>query len=120
MKVSEDIQQHRNMLGVKKPRHFQPLEEAALKDKKSQIILTPEGVPDDAEELDPEITTRYIWVEGHFRCKLVVRRKFKDPRGKYYYINLPGIYKNPMGRTEATESVIALVYMLHGEQRMTD
>ena len=43
-----------------------------------------------------------------------------DPRGKYYYINLPEEYKNPMGRTEATESVIALVYMLHGEQRMTD
>ena len=49
-----------------------------------------------------------------------VRRKFKDPRGKYYYINLPEEYKNPMGRTEATESVIALVYTLHGEQRMTD
>ena len=43
-----------------------------------------------------------------------------DPRGKYYYINLPEEYKNPMGRTEATESVIALVYTLHGEQRMTD
>ena len=50
----------------------------------------------------------------------LVRRKFKDPRGKYYYINLPEEYKNPMGRTEATESVIALVYTLHGEQRMTD
>ena len=43
-----------------------------------------------------------------------------DPRGRYYYINLPEEYKNPMGRTEATESVIALVYTLHGEQRMTD
>ena len=119
MKVSEDIKQRKNMLGVKKPRNLQPLEEAALKDKKSQIILTPEGVPDDAEELEPEISTRYIWVEGHFRCRLVVRRKFKDPRGNYYEVKLPEKYKNPMGRTEATESVIALVYTLHGEQRMT-
>ena len=120
MKVREDIRQRKNMLGVKKPRNLQPLEEAALRDKDSQIILTPDGVPNDAEELEPEISTRYIWVEGHFRCKLVVRRKFKDPRGNYYEVKLPEKYKNPMGRTEATESVIALVYTLHGEQRMTD
>ena len=118
--VMEAAKQRKDMKGIEKPRKFQPLEEAALKDKGSQIILTPEGLPDDAEELEPEISTRYFWVEGHFRCKLVVRRKFKDPRGKYYYINLPEEYKNPMGRTEATESVIALVYTLHGEQRMTD
>ena len=118
--VMEAAKQRKDMKGIEKPRKFQPLEEAALKDKGSQIILTPEGLPDDVEELEPEISTRYFWVEGHFRCKLVVRRKFKDPRGKYYYINLPEEYKNPMGRTEATESVIALVYMLHGEQRMTD
>ena len=118
--VMEAAKQRKDMKGIEKPRKFQPLEEAALKDKGSQIILTPEGLPDDVEELEPEISTRYFWVEGHFRCKLVVRRKFKDPRGKYYYINLPEEYKNPMGRTEATESVIALVYTLHGEQRMTD
>ena len=118
--VMEAAKQRKNMLGVKKPRNLQPLEEAALRDKDSQIILTPEGVPDDAEELEPEISTRYIWVEGHFRCKLVVRRKFKDPRGNYYEVKLPEKYKNPMGRTEATESVIAMVYTLHGEQRMTD
>ena len=118
--VMEAARQRKNMLGVKKPRNLQPLEDAALRDKDSQIILTPEGVPDDAEELEPEISTRYIWVEGHFRCKLVVRRKFKDPRGNYYEVRLPEEYQNPMGRTEATESVIALVYTLHGEQRMTD
>ena len=118
--VMEAAKQRKDMKGIEKPRKFQPLEEAALKDKGSQIILTPEGLPDDVEELEPEISTRYFWVEGHFRCKLIVRRKFKDPRGKYYYINLPEEYKNPMGRTEATESVIALVYTLHGEQRMTD
>ena len=120
MKVKEGIEQRKNMKGVEKPRNPQPLEEAALKDNNSQIILTPEGVPDDAEELEPDITTRYIWVEGHLRCKVIVRRKFKDPRGNYYYVNLPEKYKNPMGRTEVTESVIALVYTLHGESRMTD
>ena len=120
MKVKEGIKQRKNMKGVEKPRNFQPLEEAALNDKNSQIILTPEGVPDDAEELEPEITTRYIWVEGHFRCKVIVRRKFKDPRGNYYQVNLPERYKNPMGREKVTESVIALVYTLHGENRMTD
>ena len=119
-KVSAEIRQRRNMQGVSKPRKFQPLEEAALNDKDSQIILTPEGLPDDAEELEPDITTRFIWVEGHIRCKLVVKRKFKDPRGNYYYVNLPEKYKNPMGREKVTESVIALVYTLHGENRMTD
>jgi hypothetical protein len=116
----EAAKQRKDMKGVEKPRNPQPLEEAALNDKDCQIILTPEGVPDDAEELAPDITTRYFWVEGHFRSKVIIRRNFKDPRGKFYYINLPAEYKNPMGRTEATESVIALVYMLHGEQRMTD
>ena len=58
LKVNEDIKQRKNMLGVKKPRNLQPLEEAAFLDKDSQIILTPEGVPDDAEELDPEERTR--------------------------------------------------------------
>ena len=120
MKVKEEIRRRKDMKGVEKPRNRQPLEEAALNDKDSQIILIPEGIPDDAEELEPDITTRYIWVEGHFRCKVIVRRKFKDPRGKYYYVNLPEKYKNPMGRTEVTESVIALVYTLHGESRMTD
>ena len=118
--VMEAAKQHRDMQGVPKPRNIQPLEEAALQDKNSQIILTPEGLPNDAEELEPDITTRYIWVEGHFRCKVIVRRKFKDPRGNYYYVNLPEKYKNPMGREEVTESVIALVYTLHGENRMTD
>ena len=117
--VMEAANQRKNMLGVKKPRNLQPLEEAAFLDKDSQIVLTPECVPDDAEELAPEISTRYIWVEGHFRCKQVVRRKFKDPRGNYYEVKLPEKYKNPMGRTKATESVIALVYTLHGDQRMT-
>ena len=118
-RVSDEIRQRKNMKGKGKPRNIQPLEEAALKDKNSQIILTPEGLPDDAEELEPEITTRYIWVEGHFRCKVIVKRKFKDPRGKYYYVNLPEKYRNPIGREAVTESVIALVYVLHGEHRMT-
>ena len=118
--VMEAAKQRKDMKGIEKPRNPQPLEEAALNDKDCQIILTPEGVPDDAEELAPDITTRYFWVEGHFRSKVIIRRNFKDPRGKFYYINLPEEYKNPMGRTEATESVIALVYTLHGEQRMTD
>ena len=51
--------QRKDMKGVEKPRNIQPLEEAALNDKDSQIILTPEGLPDDAEELEPDITTRY-------------------------------------------------------------
>jgi len=117
--VMEAARQRKDMKGVEKPRKFQPLEEAALKDKNSQIILTPENLPDDAEELEPDITTRYVWVEGHFRCKVIIRRKFMDPRGKYYYINLPEKYKNPIGREDVTESVIALVYVLHGEHRMT-
>ena len=118
--VMEAAKQRKDMKGVEKPRNIQPLEEAALNDKDSQIILTPEGLPDDAIELEPDKTTRYIWVEGHFRCKVIIRRKFKDPRGNYYQVNLPDKYKNPMGRMEVTESVIALVYTLHGENRMTD
>ena len=120
MKVKEGIQQRKDMKGVEKPRNHQPLEEAALKDENSQIILTPENLPDDAVEIGQDVTTRYTWVEGHFRCQLIVRKKYKDSKGRYYQVNLPEKYKNPMGRVEVTESVIALVYTLHGEHRMTD
>lgn len=105
--------QRKDMKGIEKPRNSQPLEEAALSDEDSQIILTPNGLPDDAVELEPDKTTRYIWVEGHFRCKVIIRRKFKDPRGNYYFVNLSEKYKNPMGREEVTESVIALGDNVH-------
>ena len=120
MKVKEEINQRKDMKGVEKPRNPQPLVELAKGDKRNHVVLIPEGMPEDAVEIGSETTTRISWVEGHFRCQFITRKKFRDSKGKYYQVNLPEKYKNPMGREEVTESVIALVYTLHGENRMSD
>ena len=119
MKVKEEINQRKDMKGVEKPRNPQPLVELAKGDKRNHVVLIPEGMPEDAVEIGSETTTRISWVEGHFRCQFITRKKFRDSKGKYYQVNLPEKYKNPIGREDVTESVIALVYVLHGEHRMT-
>ncbi|MBO7137917.1 MAG: transposase [Bacteroidaceae bacterium] len=118
-KVSDEIRQRKSMQGQRKPRNPQPLIEAAKGDRDCLITLRPENMPEDAYEIGEDVTVRISWVGGHFRCKRIVRKKYRDPRGNYYHVNLPDEYRNPMGREEVTESVIALVYTLHGEHRMT-
>ena len=109
----------KSMLGIKKPRKQQPLEEEILSDEQKQIILIPEGMPDDAYEVGRDISTRFSYVRGYIRCQVIARLKFKDPRGNYYHVNLPEKYRNCMGRTEATESLIAYILSQHFEFGVT-
>ena len=119
--IAKELKERKNMKGVKKPRNQQPLEEDILADekKKKQIILRPEGMPDDAYEIGRDTSARYYFVRGYIRCQVITRLKYRDPRGNYYHVNLPEKYKNCMGRTEATESLIAYILSQHFEFGVT-
>ena len=117
--IAKELKERKDMKGVKKPRKQQPLEEDVLADEKKQIILRPEGMPDDAYEIGRDTSTRYYFVRGYIRCQVITRLKYKDPRGNYYHVNLPERYKNCMGRTEATESLIAYILSQHFEFGVT-
>ena len=117
--IAKELKQHKDMKGIKKPRNHQPLEADILADEKKQIILMPEGMPDDAYEVGRDISTRYYFVRGYIRCQVIARLKYRDPRGNYYHVNLPEKYKNCMGRTEATESLIAYILSQHFEFGVT-
>ncbi len=117
--IAKELKERKDMKGVNKPRKQQPLEEAILADEKKQIILKPENMPDDAYEVGRDISTRYYFVRGHIRCQVIARLKYRDPRGNYYHVNLPEKYKNCMGRTEATESLIAYILSQHFEFGVT-
>ena len=117
--IAKELKERKNMKGVKKPRNQQPLEEDILADEKKQIILRPEGMPDDAYEVGRDTSTRYYFVRGYIRCQVITRLKYRDPRGNYYHVNLPEKYKNCMGRTEATESLIAYILSQHFEFGVT-
>lgn len=59
------------------------------------------------------------YIKGHFRAIRIIRKKYRDPRGVTYYINLPEKYQNCMGRTKATESLISKLLAMHFEDGMT-
>ena len=119
VEIAKKLKARKSMLGVRKPRKCQPLEEDVLADERKQIVLVPDGMPDDACEIGRDISTRYYYVRGHVRCQLIVRPKYRDPRGNYYYVNLPERYRNCMGRTEATESLVAYILSQHFEFGVT-
>ena len=117
--IAKGLKVRKDMKGVDKPRRQQPLEENMLADEKKQIILKPEGMPDDAYEVGRDYSTRFYYVRGYIRCQVIARLKYRDPRGNYYHVNLPEEYKNCMGRTEATESLVAYILSQHFEFGVT-
>lgn len=52
-------------------------------------------------------------MKGFIRTYIIRRKKYKDSKGKYYHVNLPDEYKNCMGRTQVTESLVAQVLTMH-------
>ena len=118
VEIACGLREHKNMKGVDKPRREQPLVEQA-KDTKNDIVLVPEGLPEDAEYIGEDVTVRYTYVKGYVRAFLIRRKKYKDPRGQYYHVNLPEKYRNCMGKTQVTESLIAQVLTLHFYYNMT-
>ena len=58
-------------------------------------------------------------MKGFIRTYIIRRKKYKDSKGKCYHVNLPKEYKNCMGRTWATESLIAQILTMHFYYHMT-
>ena len=130
VELARELKGRRDMSGISKPRRPQPLfdalddvdlekEAAKPEDDRNVVILRPEGLPADAFEIGQDVTERIYWVSGHVRVRRIIRKKYKDPRGKYYEVNLPEKYKNCMGRTSATESLIVEILTMHFYYNMT-
>ena len=118
VEIAREVKARKDMKGVEKPRRNQPLVGAA-KGGEYDIVLLPDNLPDDAVEIGEDITVRYSYVKGYIRTHIIRRKKFKDSSGKYYHVNLPDKYKNSMGRTQVTESLIAQILTMHFYNGMT-
>ena len=114
VKIAKAIREYRDMKGVSKPRREQPLARMA-----KDIILVPENLPEDACEIGRDVTYRFGYIKGYIRVQRIIRKKYRDSRGNYYCINLPEKYRNCMGRTQATETLIAQILTMHFQQNMT-
>lgn len=130
IKIATEIKVKRSSKGQQKPHREQPLfsalddidlEQEAKKpeNERSVIVLKPKGLPVDAYEIGEYVTERLVYVQGYTRAQRIIRKKYMDPRGNVYYINLPEKYKNCMGRTKATASLISQVIAKHFEDGMT-
>ena len=95
------------------------LEAMKPEEQRNVIVLRPEGLPSDAYEIGEDVSERISYIKGHFRAIRIIRKKYRDPRGVTYYINLPEKYQNCMGRTKATESLISKLLAMHFEDGMT-
>ena len=77
---------------------------------------------ENADDLDlngEDVSVRHTYVKGFIRTYIIRCKKYKDSKGKCYYANLPEKYKNCMGRTWATESLIAQILTMHFYYHMT-
>ena len=116
--IAKTLKEHKDMKGVKKPRREQPLIDAAV-GSKNDIVLKPTNLPADAVEIGEDVSVRHTYVKGFIRTYIIRRKKYKDSKGKCYHVNLPKEYKNCMGRTWATESLIAQILTMHFYYHMT-
>lgn len=116
--IAKTLKEHKDMKGVKKPRREQPLIDAAVGGN-NDIVLKPTNLPADAVEIGEDVSVRHTYVKGFIRTYIIRRKKYKDSKGKCYHVNLPKEYKNCMGRTWATESLIAQILTMHFYYHMT-
>ena len=116
--IAKTLKEHKDMKGVKKPRREQPLIDAAVGGN-NDIVLKPINLPADAVEIGEDVSVRHTYVKGFIRTYIIRRKKYKDSKGKCYHVNLPKEYKNCMGRTWATESLIAQILTMHFYYHMT-
>lgn len=112
VEIANNLKEHKDMKGVKKPRREQPLLEAA-KGGKHDIVLKPDNLPADAKEIGEDVSVRYSFIKGYVRTYIIRRKKYLDSKGKCYFVTLPDKYKNCMGRTQITETLIAQILTLH-------
>lgn len=110
--IAKELKERVDMKGGKKPRREQPLFDAAIGGE-NDITLSPDNLPPDAVDIGEDVSVRYTYVKGFIRTYIIRRKKYKDSKGKYYHVNLPDEYKNCMGRTQVTESLVAQVLTMH-------
>ena len=118
VEIARSIKARKVMKGVKKPRLEQPLIDAA-RGGKFDIVIRPDNIPEDAVEIGEDMSARFSFIKGHIRTYLIRRKKYKDAAGNYYHANLPEKYRNCMGRTQATETLIAQILTMHFHHGMT-
>lgn len=118
VKIARDIKGHKDVKGVKKPRKTQPLLDGA-KGGAYDIPLQPDNLPEDAEYVGEDVSVRYSYIKGHIRTYIIRRKKYRDSGNNYYQAPLPEKYRNCMGRTQVTESLIAQVLTMHFHRHMT-
>ncbi len=104
--------------GKDKPRRSQPLKDMAEQDG-NRIIVRPDNVPVDAEPFGSEKRYRTEFVRGYTRMICIELLKFRGKDGTIYEAHLPKKYRNCMGRTTATESIIAQILVMHYDGGMT-
>ena len=112
------VKQRKDMKGVKKPRKEQPLVELA-KGGAHDIVLFPDNLPEDAVEIGEDVSVRHAYIKGHIRTYIIRRKKYKDSQGRYYHASLPDKYKNVLGKTQVTETLIAQILTMHFYYHMT-
>lgn len=97
--------------GVEKPRHEHAVDALA-----NTVDVFPDNIPEDAIELQPEISMRYHWVKGYVRATRIVRHRYKLRDGKF----LEGKgHRNPLGHTPADVSLVAMILYRHFIQHVT-
>lgn len=116
--IAKTLKEHKDMKGVKKLRREQPLIDAAVGGN-NDLVLKPTNLPADAVEIGEDVSVRHTYVKGFIRTYIIRHKKYKDSKGKCYHVNLPKEYKNCMGRTWATESLIAQILTMHFYYHMT-
>ena len=105
-----------DMKGRKKPRKFQPLFASKTVD---EHVFFPENLPEDAVEVGEDVTFNVFYVKGHVAVRKFVVKKYRDSSGRYYHGEIPAKWRNCMGRTQVTETVVAQVICMHFVQGVT-
>ena len=118
VQIAKELKSRKDMKGVKKPRRYQPLVDGA-KGSTYDIPLHPDNLPEDAEFVGEDVSVRYSYIKGHIRTYIIRRKKYKDSKDNYYQVPLPDKYRNCMGRTQVTESLIAQILTMHFYYHMT-
>ncbi len=117
--IAEDIKKERiSRAGIPIPRRYQPLKEIGELDD-NRVVVRPECVPDGSKALSSDLRYRVVYVKGYTRIICIELQRYLSPDGVIYEAKLPKKYRNCMGRTPATESIIAQILIMHYDQGMT-
>ncbi len=117
--IAEVIKKERmGRAGVPVPRRHQPLKEIGELDG-NRVVVRPDVVPEGSKALGSDKRYRIVHVKSYTRIICIELQRYLGPDGVIYEAKLPEKYRNCMGRTPATESIIAQILIMHYDQGMT-